>query len=212
MTGIVVSLASNSPSRLSCVGSRCWTNTNAIPVFVGRCLRSWVTASRPPAEAPIPTIGKVPPRGRSLSGCISCVLRVGTGRAWRRDTFRFRFSVVLPGSITFRPGDSCHESYTQRWGSVKSRCGTSGARVGSGPLTPISLLRSLEPAPRSEPNDAFLPDRDPRPRLNRRAVPEKTSDHNQLARTRATVVITHAPGRLARFQGQGPFTGVEVQP
>ena len=32
--------------------------TTAIPVFGGRCLRSWVIAANPPADAPIPTTGK----------------------------------------------------------------------------------------------------------------------------------------------------------
>jgi hypothetical protein len=41
-----------------CVGSRCWTTTNAMPVSVGMCSRNWVSASRPPAEAPTPTIGQ----------------------------------------------------------------------------------------------------------------------------------------------------------
>src|SRR5947209_12813707 len=32
---------------------------NAIPVFTGSALRSWVKASSPPADAPTPTMGKV---------------------------------------------------------------------------------------------------------------------------------------------------------
>src|ERR1051326_3826936 len=48
---------------LSCFGSRCWTSTKAIPVSVGRAFRSSVNASRPPAEAPTPTIGNPSGRG-----------------------------------------------------------------------------------------------------------------------------------------------------
>src|SRR6185503_428887 len=33
--------------------------TNAIPVSCGSARRSWVKASRPPADAPMPTIGNV---------------------------------------------------------------------------------------------------------------------------------------------------------
>ena len=38
-------------------------STNAIPLSAGRCLRSWVNASSPPAEAPTPTIGNAARRG-----------------------------------------------------------------------------------------------------------------------------------------------------
>jgi hypothetical protein len=31
--------------------------TTAIPIGIGRCLSSWVTADKPPAEAPIPITG-----------------------------------------------------------------------------------------------------------------------------------------------------------
>src|SRR5947209_4341739 len=43
---------------LGCVGSRCWTMTNAMPLSAGMAERSSVRAVTPPAEAPIPTIGK----------------------------------------------------------------------------------------------------------------------------------------------------------
>src|SRR5262245_37234325 len=43
---------------LLCVASRCWTRTNAIPVSGGICLKNFSNASRPPAEAPSPMIGK----------------------------------------------------------------------------------------------------------------------------------------------------------
>src|SRR5512140_2301203 len=43
-----------------CVGSRCWTITKAMPLSLGTCLRNCSMASRPPAEAPMPTMGKAP--------------------------------------------------------------------------------------------------------------------------------------------------------
>src|SRR6185295_4499304 len=42
--------------------SRCWIRTKAIPVVDGRCSKSCENASRPPAEAPTPTMGKAFPR------------------------------------------------------------------------------------------------------------------------------------------------------
>ena len=60
--GISLERARISARLLLCRGSRCWTNTKAMPVSLGRrCSRS-VNASKPPAEAPIPTTR------RSLSG------------------------------------------------------------------------------------------------------------------------------------------------
>src|SRR5580765_8417656 len=47
-----------SGSWLACVGARCWIRTKAIPVLDGRCSSSCEKASSPPAEAPIPTMGK----------------------------------------------------------------------------------------------------------------------------------------------------------
>ena len=54
---------------LSCLGSRCWTRTKAIPVSLGRLLRRWVNASSPPAEAPTPTTRSGRPAGSSIDGC-----------------------------------------------------------------------------------------------------------------------------------------------
>ena len=65
MTGIVVVLDRTSDNWLSCLGSRCWMSTNAMPVSVRSSLRSWVKASSPPAEAPMPTTGNVVLSGRS---------------------------------------------------------------------------------------------------------------------------------------------------
>ena len=65
MTGIAVVLDRTSDNWLSCLGSRCWMSTNAMPVSVGSSLRSWLNASSPPAEAPMATTGTVVLSGRS---------------------------------------------------------------------------------------------------------------------------------------------------
>src|SRR5580704_8730498 len=44
--------------RLPRAGSRCCTNTYAMPVLAGMPARSAENDSSPPAEAPMPTIGK----------------------------------------------------------------------------------------------------------------------------------------------------------
>src|SRR5437870_3990844 len=58
---------------------------NAIPVFAGIALRSSVNASRPPAEAPIPTMGN---GGR--------LVRAGCGGARRRLSDRDDFALKWP--------------------------------------------------------------------------------------------------------------------
>src|SRR5262245_26728263 len=47
---------------LACFGSRCCTRTNARPESVERLASNAANASRPPAEAPIPTMGIEPAR------------------------------------------------------------------------------------------------------------------------------------------------------
>src|SRR2546422_7633356 len=62
LTGIAVSRDNSEVSALSWVGSRCCTSTNAMPVRGGKCLSNCVIASKPPADAPMPTIGNDLPR------------------------------------------------------------------------------------------------------------------------------------------------------
>ena len=57
-TGIDVWPASRSTIMLSWLGSRCCTMMKAMPLGAGSASRSFLQASRPPAEAPIATIGK----------------------------------------------------------------------------------------------------------------------------------------------------------
>ena|ERR1700683_1592431 len=57
-TGILLTRESSATRELSCFGARCWTRTMAIPLFAGTRERSWVTASKPPADAPTATTGK----------------------------------------------------------------------------------------------------------------------------------------------------------
>ena len=58
VTDMVVARERISAKALGCEGARCCTNTNAMPVSTGSAPSSCLNASRPPAEAPIPTIGK----------------------------------------------------------------------------------------------------------------------------------------------------------
>ena len=58
-TGIAVAFDKIAARALSCVGSKCWIRTKAMPGLAGRVLRSDVNAASPPAEAPIDTIGKL---------------------------------------------------------------------------------------------------------------------------------------------------------
>src|SRR2546425_6429091 len=62
LTGIAVSRDNSEVSALSWVGSRCCTSTNAMPVRGGKYLSNCVIASKPPADAPMPTIGNDLPR------------------------------------------------------------------------------------------------------------------------------------------------------
>src|SRR5579862_6069893 len=55
---------------LSWSGSRCWMTTKAGPGSGGRCPSSFVRASRPPPEAPIPTMG-MEAEGPAESGAVS---------------------------------------------------------------------------------------------------------------------------------------------
>lgn len=48
-------------NELSCPGSRCAMKTKATPVSGGKCETNWVNASRPPADAPIPTMRQAAP-------------------------------------------------------------------------------------------------------------------------------------------------------
>src|SRR5215831_1997451 len=85
-----------SVSMLSCLGSRCCTRTNAIPVSWGRFVRSSVNASRPPAEAPTPTIGK-PSLGGELSTALVTTAS-GGGPALGPSLSPLGFEGVLPRS------------------------------------------------------------------------------------------------------------------
>jgi hypothetical protein len=61
--------------RLSCVGSRCWISTKAMPLLAGNASKNFLKASRPPAEAPSATTGK-----STLARCGNA--RPFGGRAW----------------------------------------------------------------------------------------------------------------------------------
>src|SRR5689334_12015135 len=79
MTGIRVAFPSSSESMLWCVGAKCCTRTNAIPVLPGRARRSCSKASSPPADAPMPTIEEGECRG--VGETLSFPSRDGSARA-----------------------------------------------------------------------------------------------------------------------------------
>ena len=87
-TGILVWPASRSTIMLSCVGSRCWTRINAIPVSAGNALSSFVHASNPPAEAPIATMVK--------SGAVEAGLASASGMTTQPRLGRRVAALVLP--------------------------------------------------------------------------------------------------------------------
>lgn len=57
----MVDLARMLVSMLSCPVAKCWMMTKTKPVFGGNVSSNDVIASKPPAEAPIPTIGTTLP-------------------------------------------------------------------------------------------------------------------------------------------------------
>src|SRR2546428_4174673 len=66
-TGIRVVLDRISLKMLGDFGSRCWTSTKAIVASSDRCASNSENASSPPAEAPMPTIGKLSLAGRGAA-------------------------------------------------------------------------------------------------------------------------------------------------
>jgi len=83
---------------LSRVGSRCWTMTKPIPLSGGIAFRNAVATSSPPADIPMPTIGKVPPipSAASLPREWDAVCRLGADALLA--TGRRRLGVGLPES------------------------------------------------------------------------------------------------------------------
>src|SRR5262245_27461608 len=75
-----VARARISVSMLPCVGSRCRTMMNPMPVSGGSARNSWVSASTPPADAPMPTIGNDVPLRRSACDSSSTMASVGAAR------------------------------------------------------------------------------------------------------------------------------------
>ncbi len=97
---ISVSLARSSAMKLWCLGSRWRTATKAIPLSGGVARRNLRSASRPPAEAPIPTTGTP-----SVAAAGAARARWGRRRAGARATARRR---------GFPP--RCFELETRRFG------------------------------------------------------------------------------------------------
>src|SRR5262245_60608978 len=106
--GIPVERVRISLSMLSRLGSRCCTSTKAMPVSLGRWERSFVNASRPPAEAPTPTIGKLFEEGAGFRFAVGGFLgrSLLIGRAFLPVRVRFVTKVFPPvfGTLIRRSG------------------------------------------------------------------------------------------------------------
>src|SRR5690349_20412392 len=104
-----------SAARLSWVGSKCWTRTNATPLSVGTALKNLRNASRPPADAPIPATAMDASRPR-LAGATLAAPRAfrAEGGALRvgRPTYLTRFRprpirfIWFQAACDLRPGIS----------------------------------------------------------------------------------------------------------
>src|SRR5579864_2680997 len=100
---MLVARASSSVIALLWVGSRCETRTNAISGSCGRALSNSVKASRPPADAPTPTTGKVgafglgAPVSREARGRTSREGSAGTVESFRRPFFLCLVFIAHPG-------------------------------------------------------------------------------------------------------------------
>src|SRR6185437_15683097 len=80
---MVVWLANSSTIMLSWVGSRCWTKMKAMTLLTRRLSTSFLHVSRPPADAPIPTIRKSSrPCGGPRTGAAAPSDRARVGLAW----------------------------------------------------------------------------------------------------------------------------------
>src|SRR5262245_15551981 len=94
-----------SVSMLAWVGARCWTRTKAIPVSTGSARSICVKASSPPAEAPMPTIGKdgVSSRGPASSAGELAAGGVDLGSAGAGSAgLRFLRAIAIPSRTTRR--------------------------------------------------------------------------------------------------------------
>jgi hypothetical protein len=80
---------------LSCFGSRCWISTKAMPQFAGRAANNFLNVSRPPAEAPRATTGKIeyPCASRAHSPA------AGSGRPVEAFVLSFVVAFVSPASM-----------------------------------------------------------------------------------------------------------------
>src|SRR5262249_59903743 len=84
-TGSDVCMERRFARALSCLGARCCTNTMANPGLGGRACSSWLKASSPPADAPIPTTAM---RGVAGGGAGSSPPAAGAGARGGLGFFR----------------------------------------------------------------------------------------------------------------------------
>src|SRR5579883_2637628 len=104
-TGSLVARPSNSVIALSWVGSRWGTSTNAIPERCGIAFISSMNASRPPAEAPTPTTGKLVVAGAWMAVAFSPVF-LGEDFFLLWDTFFLLWLFIFHQETEAQPCDS----------------------------------------------------------------------------------------------------------
>jgi hypothetical protein len=78
------------------VGSKCWTMTNAMPLFFGTRDRKCSNASNPPAEAPMPTTGNETRTGETGGSGGATV----AGFSRRRASEGFFFMRLFPACVS----------------------------------------------------------------------------------------------------------------
>src|SRR3990172_2998537 len=123
-TGIDVERESISARLLACAGARCWTTTKLKPVSLGNAASNWRKASRPPADAPMPTTQNDGPRS-SASGDLRVVAAA--------ETLEVRFAIFFR-KRGFEGFLFCAKVRDQASCSSRSRC-----RIRS-----IEILRSAQ--------------------------------------------------------------------
>src|SRR5262245_27104657 len=102
VTGMDVARPRISASMLTRPGARCWMYTNARPVLLGTALRNSVKASRPPAEAPTPTMATgLSPGGGGWRGGPDAADSRGAGAGRGAAAF---FALDLTGDLGFIAG------------------------------------------------------------------------------------------------------------
>src|SRR5687767_7156449 len=101
-TGMSLNRAISSSIKLRKSGDRCWTMTNAIPVSVGSSENRCSSDSRPPADAPIPTMREGPVGASTSIGTRPAARSApnADGSGSRLPTRPCRYRTVAVGTVS----------------------------------------------------------------------------------------------------------------